>query len=215
MTHDEEEDESAWLGGGPLGARDEDVKRDIGELLDKISSATGIPKKELEERSTRAITTKKEEDPDHDPDFDFEEEEELAGELDLPETKEEAARELTALEKELEEKRRRLEMTPSERREEDERKKKEWEEEFKKRSGAKIPAPRPPGLPSSPGTGTPPPKPTVKAAEMGECCSRMKKELLEKTNVQWWNDHKGNKLIAFSHTYLKLLHCPWCGAKIE
>lgn len=202
MTHDEEEDESAWLGGS-LRPREEEVKGEIDKMLKRISGLTGIEEEELKKRNVKAM----EEKPDYDPDFDDEPEEEEEDELDLPETKEEAARELSALEKELAEKRRRLEMTPSERREEDERIKREREEEYKKRSGAKTPPP---------GTGTPIPTPTViSKVKLGECCKRMSKELLEKTNVAPWQDHKGNKIIAFSHTYLKLLHCPWCGAKLE
>lgn len=193
MTHDEEEDESAYLGSS---FKDERIKG-LGKIVDELAKKVGRPESE--------------EDPD--PDFDFEGEEEMEEELDFPETKEEAARELSALEKELEEKRRRLLMTPSEREAEDAAEKKRREEEYKSRSAARIPAPRPGGGAPSPPTGTP--TPLVKTTELGECCVRMKKELLEKTNVQWWNDHKGNKLIAFSHTYLKLLHCPWCGAKLE
>lgn len=212
MTHEEEEDESAWLGGS-LEPKDEEIKGELDKMVERISKVSGLSKEELMKDHVRPIT-KKEKDPDYDPDFDEIEEEET-GELDLPETKEEAKEELTALEKELEEKRRRLEMTPSERRAEDERIRKEREEEYKKaRTGAKIPASRPPGIPSPPtGTGVPIPTAVAKPI-LGECCKRMNKELLEKTNVQWWNDHKGNKLIAFSHTYLKLLHCPWCGAKL-
>jgi hypothetical protein len=67
-----------------------------------------------------------------------------------------------------------------------------------------------PGAPTPPAT-TPPPPP---AAKPGECCARMKKEALERTNAQMWKDHKGGDIVVFAHNMNKMIHCPWCGAKI-
>jgi hypothetical protein len=86
----------------------------------------------------------------------------------------------------------------------------------------KIPAARPGSgsAPVGPGPGgakTPPPAPTVAAAppaKPGECCGRMKKEVAERTNVTLYKDIKDNDIVVFAHNYNKILHCPWCGAKI-
>jgi hypothetical protein len=81
------------------------------------------------------------------------------------------------------------------------------------RPGSPIASPIGPG-PGGAKTPPPPPPPMAPPAKPGECCPRMKKEIGERTNVTLYKDRKDNDIVVFAHNFNKILHCPWCGARI-